>query len=70
MPLTADERRGAKFVTPLLVAEIEFRAWTADKRLRHASFRGYETIRLPRTSYGRSKPCHPVFPVKAPRRST
>lgn len=40
VPLTADERRGAKFVTPLLVAEIEFRAWTADKRLRHASFRG------------------------------
>ncbi|NKC23451.1 hypothetical protein HED50_23005 [Ochrobactrum oryzae] len=38
--LTADERRGANFVTPQLVAEIEFRAWTADKRLRHASFRG------------------------------
>lgn len=40
VPLTADERRGAKFVSPELVAEIEFRAWTADKRLRHASFRG------------------------------
>jgi len=40
VPLTADERRGAKFVKPQLVAEIEFRAWTADKRLRHASFRG------------------------------
>lgn len=40
VPLTADERRGARFVKPKLVAEIEFRAWTADKRLRHASFRG------------------------------
>ena len=40
VPLTADERRGASFVQPKLVAEIEFRAWTADKRLRHASFRG------------------------------
>ena len=38
--LTAEERRGAKFVTPELVAEVEFRAWTADRRLRHAAFRG------------------------------
>lgn len=38
--LTAEERRGAIFVKPQLVAEIEFRAWTADRRLRHASFRG------------------------------
>ncbi|PWL16633.1 DNA ligase D [Falsochrobactrum shanghaiense] len=40
VPLTADEKRGVKFVAPELVAEIEFRAWTADKRLRHAAFRG------------------------------
>lgn len=40
VPLTADEKRGVRFVTPQLVAEIEFGAWTADKRLRHASFRG------------------------------
>lgn len=38
--LTADEARGARFVTPKLVAEVEFRAWTADGHLRHASFRG------------------------------
>src|SRR5690606_25074969 len=38
--LSAAERRGAKFVEPKLVAEVEFRAWTAEKRLRHASFRG------------------------------
>jgi bifunctional non-homologous end joining protein LigD len=29
-----------KYVRPQLVAEIEFRAWTADGHLRHASFRG------------------------------
>lgn len=40
VPLTADEKRGIRFVTPQLVAEIEFGARTADKRLRHASFRG------------------------------
>ena len=40
VPLTTDEKRGAKFVSPELVAEIEFRAWTADKRLRHAAFHG------------------------------
>lgn len=38
--LTAGEARGVRFVRPDLVAEVEFRAWTADGLLRHASFRG------------------------------
>lgn len=38
--LTPEEARQAKFVRPELVAEVEFRAWTADRHLRHASFRG------------------------------
>ncbi|MET3582081.1 bifunctional non-homologous end joining protein LigD [Mesorhizobium robiniae] len=38
--LTAEEARQARYVRPELVAEIEFRAWTADGNLRHASFRG------------------------------
>ncbi|MGV6874167.1 DNA ligase D [Pseudochelatococcus sp. B33] len=38
--LTADEARQVRFVRPELVAEVEFRAWTADGNLRHASFRG------------------------------
>lgn len=38
--LTAEESRQVKYVRPELVAEIEFRAWTADGHLRHASFRG------------------------------
>ena len=39
-PLTAEERRQVRFVRPELVAEVEFRAWTGDGHLRHASFRG------------------------------
>jgi bifunctional non-homologous end joining protein LigD len=37
--LGGDEARGVRFVRPELVAEIDFRAWTADGLLRHASFR-------------------------------
>ena len=38
--LTADAARGVVWVKPELVAEVEFRAWTADGILRHAAFRG------------------------------
>ncbi|MBB4114563.1 bifunctional non-homologous end joining protein LigD [Rhizobium sp. BK226] len=33
-------KRNAVFVRPELVAEIEYRAWTHDGKLRHASFKG------------------------------
>lgn len=38
--LTGEEARLVRYVRPELVAEVEFRAWTADGHLRHASFRG------------------------------
>ena len=38
--LDATARRGVHFVAPELVAEVEFRAWTADGIVRHAAFRG------------------------------
>lgn len=38
--LSAAARRGLVYVEPQLVAEVEFRAWSADGNLRHASFRG------------------------------
>ncbi len=39
-PLTAEQRAQVRYVRPELVAEVEFRAWTADGHLRHAAFRG------------------------------
>ncbi|WP_089176081.1 DNA ligase D [Bosea sp. AS-1] len=41
-PLTGEaaRERGVVWVKPELVAEVEFRAWTASKTLRHASFLG------------------------------
>ena len=38
--LSAQQARKVRYVSPELVAEVEFRAWTADGNLRHASFRG------------------------------
>ncbi|WEK51683.1 MAG: DNA ligase D [Candidatus Kaistia colombiensis] len=45
-PLTAEEGRQVRFVRPELVVEVEFRAWTADGHLRHASFRGLREDKL------------------------
>jgi bifunctional non-homologous end joining protein LigD len=39
-PLTTLQRRGVKWVAPQLVAQINYRAWTGDGLLRHASFIG------------------------------
>lgn len=39
-PLTASQASKVRYVHPERVAEVEFRAWTADGNLRHASFRG------------------------------
>jgi bifunctional non-homologous end joining protein LigD len=39
--------RAVKWVRPLLVAEVEFRAWTASGHLRHASFRGLRSDKSP-----------------------
>lgn len=62
--LTAEEARQVQYVRPELVAEIEFRAWTADGHLRHASFRGLredkaaaEIVReTPKSAAGKSAP--------------
>lgn len=38
--LTAEQARQVVYVKPQLVAEVEYRGWTAEKSLRHAAFRG------------------------------
>ncbi|TJV89687.1 MAG: DNA ligase D, partial [Mesorhizobium sp.] len=62
--LSAEEDRQVRYVRPELVAEVEFRAWTADGNLRHASFRGLredkpakEIVReTPKTDKAAAKP--------------
>ncbi len=43
-PPLALKRKGAVFAEPLLVAGVEYRAWTQDGKLRHPSFKGVATI--------------------------
>jgi bifunctional non-homologous end joining protein LigD len=47
-PLSADARRGVKWVEPKLVAEVGFTAWTADGQLRHPTFEGLREDKSPR----------------------
>ncbi|USJ24746.1 non-homologous end-joining DNA ligase [Ensifer adhaerens] len=43
-PPVALKRKGAFFAEPLLVAEVEYRAWTQDRKLRHPSFKGARAL--------------------------
>ncbi len=43
-PTVKLKRKAAIFTAPLLAAEIEYRAWTEDSKLRHASFKGLREI--------------------------
>jgi bifunctional non-homologous end joining protein LigD len=63
--LTAEEARQVVFVRPELVAEIEFRAWTADGHLRHAAYRGLREDK-PAESVQRETPA-PKTPPREPR---
>jgi bifunctional non-homologous end joining protein LigD len=39
-PAVTLRRKGAVFTEPVLIAEVEYRAWTDDGKLRHAAFKG------------------------------
>ncbi|HEX2262534.1 MAG TPA: hypothetical protein VHH52_02060, partial [Pseudonocardiaceae bacterium] len=43
-----EHARDAHWIEPDLVGEVEYRQWTADGRLRHASWRGLRPDRSPR----------------------
>jgi bifunctional non-homologous end joining protein LigD len=55
--LPADARRGAHYVTPKLVCEVEFTEWTDDGRLRHPSFQGLREDK-PAEEVGRDRELH------------
>ncbi|MET1029018.1 MAG: DNA ligase D [Dongiaceae bacterium] len=58
----AEARRKGRYVRPDLVAEVEVRGWTADDRLRHASFRGLRDDKKPTEVVRESKKA--AIPVK------
>jgi bifunctional non-homologous end joining protein LigD len=39
-PVDYNGTRKVVWVQPTLIAEVEYRAWTSDRKLRHASFKG------------------------------
>ncbi|MQW94094.1 non-homologous end-joining DNA ligase [Sinorhizobium fredii] len=43
-PAVALSRKGAVFTRPVLVAEVEYRAWTDESKLRHPSFKGIREL--------------------------
>ncbi|MCG6121552.1 MAG: DNA ligase D [Microvirga sp.] len=70
--LDALARKDLRFVTPSLVAEVEFAAWTAEGRLRHASFRGLREDKSAREIVREEAPAPPksgTSKIKAPKSS-
>jgi bifunctional non-homologous end joining protein LigD len=47
-PLDAIQSRGVRWVRPVLVAQVQYRAWTGDRLLRHAAFKGLREDKTPR----------------------
>lgn len=50
-PVVKVKRKGAVFARPLLVADVEYRAWTQDGKLRHPSFKSMREMGGPTEAY-------------------
>lgn len=64
--LSAEDRRGVVWVEPELVAEVEFRGWTADRHLRHAAFKGLREDKTPSEIVRETPVGEPAPAVKPP----
>ncbi|MGV2085503.1 MULTISPECIES: ATP dependent DNA ligase [unclassified Rhizobium] len=54
-PLPSSDKRKVVWIAPILIAEIEYRAWTTDQKRRYAAFKGLRKSRAMRTFIASSK---------------
>jgi bifunctional non-homologous end joining protein LigD len=73
--LSVLDRRGALWVEPALVAEVEYRGWTSDGLVRHASFKGLredkdpqDVVREDEKSFQATSATSPPSPPSRPSR--
>ncbi len=67
--LAAVEKKDVVFVRPELVAEVEFRGWTADAHIRHAAFRGLREDKDPKDIVREGGPVNAAEQPKPPKRT-
>ncbi|CDN55560.1 DNA ligase D [Neorhizobium galegae bv. officinalis bv. officinalis str. HAMBI 1141] len=67
--LAGVEKKDVVFVRPELVAEVEFRGWTADAHIRHAAFRGLREDKDPKDIVREGGPVNAAEQPKPPKRT-
>lgn len=67
--LAGVEKKDVVFVRPELVAEVEFRGWTADAHIRHAAFRGLREDKDPKDIVREGGPVNAAQQPKPPKRT-